>query len=551
MKDDARPTADPLITGAEIARLAGVTRAAVSNWRRRHDDFPAPAGGGPTSPLFDPAEVNAWLAEQRKGQDVSDEVLLWQALRGAFGDDTVQALAAVARLLTDGTPPPRLGPEIAQQVLELAEATSKDGLMTALTDRFLDTTRRVGSDQVSSPRVIRAVRHFVGPVPDTASILDPACGIGSLLLSLGPDAGPTRYGQEIDVAMAEVAHLRAGLSGRTPTEVRSGDSLRDDTWAELKVDLVVCDPPAARPDWGREELLLDARWELGIPSRAESELAWLQHAYAHTVPGGKVVMVMPASVAYRKAGRRIRAELVRRGILSEVVALPVGTATAHSLPVQLWILVRPDGRTARTVRMVDLTAAAPDGPLAPQPGQVVEVPLIDLLDDTVDLTPGNHIGSANRDYLAEYTALRDQLREQLRVLDTLLPRLAPGSGPGTLDTASVSVADLTRAGLVEHVEGEPRSVSEHLDTDYLRGFLAGPANKRRSTSGSGTFRTDSRGSRVPQLGIETQRHYGSAFRALQEVETCTRRLAGLSDQATELAREGLTNGALNPASGDA
>lgn len=83
---------------------------------------------------------------------------------------------------------------------------------------------------------------------------------------------------------------------------------------------------------GREHLLLDSRWELGTPSKAEGELAWLQHAYAHTAPGGQVLMVMPASVAYRKAGRRIRSELVRRGIVRQVVALPPGTATSHSCP---------------------------------------------------------------------------------------------------------------------------------------------------------------------------------------------------------------------------
>ena len=38
------------VTAAQIARLAGVGRAAVSNWRRRHPGFPSPVGGSDTSP---------------------------------------------------------------------------------------------------------------------------------------------------------------------------------------------------------------------------------------------------------------------------------------------------------------------------------------------------------------------------------------------------------------------------------------------------------------------------------------------------------------------
>lgn len=46
---------------AQIARQADVGRAAVVNWRRRHDDFPQPVGGAPESPLFLVDEATAWL----------------------------------------------------------------------------------------------------------------------------------------------------------------------------------------------------------------------------------------------------------------------------------------------------------------------------------------------------------------------------------------------------------------------------------------------------------------------------------------------------------
>ncbi|MFF4559450.1 N-6 DNA methylase [Streptomyces sp. NPDC001435] len=546
----ASPTTGPLVTGSEIARLAGVTRAAVSNWRRRYDDFPAPTGGGVNSPLFGLAEVQAWLDKQRKGQDVSQEVQLWQALRGAYGDEVVAGLADVAGLLAD---PGRaasgaLSAEAAELVRGLAASGSAGDLVTALAERFTDSVRRAGSDQVTSPRIVRAVRHFAGEVAAEATLFDPACGIGTLLLAIGPERGPRRCGQESDARSARFAQLRADLVGGTGADIVTGDSLRDDRWAELRADLVVCDPPVGDADWGREELLLDSRWEFGTPSRAEGELAWLQHAYAHTAPGGRVLMVMPASVAYRKAGRRIRAELVRRGALTQLTALPSGAAASHALPVHLWHLRRPQslGDAATSVRMVDLTANDPDGSLQPRSDQVADIPLIELLDDAVDLTPGRHVIESHRDYAAEYEALRLELAEQVRLLAGFLPALTAGEGASTLEGPSVSVADLARAGLVEYGDPEPVSVSDQLDTDFLQGFLRNSANTRRSTSASGTFRLDGKGARIPQMDIAEQRRYGAAFRALQEFEALARRVAELSTQASALARDGLGNGALAP-----
>jgi hypothetical protein len=552
MSDQAAPATGPLVTGSEIARLAGVTRAAVSNWRRRYDDFPTPSGGGASSPLFALAEVQAWLEKQRKGQEVSAEVQVWQEVRAAYGEDMVAGLADVAELLSEGHDRRpsglRLPREVVARVRSLAEAERPVDVVNALTERFADAVRRAGSDQVTSTRLARAVRHFAPPLPSGATVFDPACGIGLLLFSVAGRTGALCRGQEADADSARLARLRAALSSMPDTRIETGDSLRDDRWPDLRAELVVCDPPVGVTAWGREELLLDPRWELGTPSKAEGELAWLQHAYAHTAPGGHVVIVMPASVAYRKAGRRIRAELVRRGILTQVVALPPGTASSHALPVHLWTLRRPGSADVppAMVRMVDLTANDPDGSLDPRTEQIVDVPAISLLDDTVDLTPGSHLQAVHRDYSGEFTALRGDLEEQLRRLAALLPQLRPGAGAGSLDGATAGVAELLRAGLVTYEGPEPVSVSDQLDTDYLQGFLRSPANTRRATSASGTYRLETKGARIPQLAIEEQRRYGAAFRELTEFEATMRAVSELSRRLAELARDGLSTGALAP-----
>src|SRR5690625_2175195 len=49
----------------DIAELAGVGRSAVSNWRKRNSDFPAPVEGSPERrPLFHFSQMISWLESQ-------------------------------------------------------------------------------------------------------------------------------------------------------------------------------------------------------------------------------------------------------------------------------------------------------------------------------------------------------------------------------------------------------------------------------------------------------------------------------------------------------
>lgn len=67
----------------DIARLAGVRRNVVANWRDRHADFPQPAEQPGSGPLFRRDEVAAWLAANRpqttKIQPLGFEAQLWKA----------------------------------------------------------------------------------------------------------------------------------------------------------------------------------------------------------------------------------------------------------------------------------------------------------------------------------------------------------------------------------------------------------------------------------------------------------------------------------------
>ncbi len=70
----------------EIAQFAGVTPAAVANWRTRHTDFPAPVASLKSGPVFDLGQIRKWLRKRRKSMAT---VISTINLKGGVGKTTV------------------------------------------------------------------------------------------------------------------------------------------------------------------------------------------------------------------------------------------------------------------------------------------------------------------------------------------------------------------------------------------------------------------------------------------------------------------------------
>ena len=538
----------PEVTAVEIARLAGVGRAAVSNWRRRHPDFPQPVGGTEASPTFALDRVESWLRGQGKIVELPLLERAWQqleALRDPASHPAALLLPAGAFLLLlhraperwrelAGEPDARLALALPRALAELsAETLGPPGaallsLPTLYGSTQLELARLLarlaaehgpaaGYEQLLT-RYAEANSRQVSPTPPEAaallaalaaaeqalSFLDPACGLGALLLALPADT--VRYGQELDPVLAAVALLRLALHtpAATPAplalQLGTGDSLRADAHPELLADAVLCQPPYNERDWGHEELRYDSRWLFDqVPPRAESELAWLLHCLAHTRPGGLTALLLPPTVASRRAGRRLRAELLRSGALRAVVALPAGVAPPYGVPLHLWLLRRPDpqeqaaapggccfrrhrdpadrrpardrrdrrprpDRLARTAphrpgRLAGLRRRRPDRrPDAGRPPGVHRVlDVIDLLDDETDLSPARHLPpAAPVGGAAALEHLHGRLAEVLTGLAGLDEVLPPVTEPAERTAAPmISIGELVRAGALEvHSSGQ-------------------------------------------------------------------------------------------------
>ncbi|UIX33511.1 N-6 DNA methylase [Streptomyces sp. GQFP] len=618
------------VTAAGIARLAGVGRAAVSNWRRRHADFPKPVGGTETSPAFALAEVESWLRRQGKLAEVPLRERVWQQLVGhPEGPATALVHAGCVLLLIHDRPTvwlelgavsderlaarlpgtleqvivPRFGvagkrgvhrqgagrgvhtPSVAQGVHSPTDvrgvhtpqgvgggvSVNGPGSVNSPGGVHASSGAPAGSEGVNTPGAVNAwpavhtptgpellpsvpllrgvaelaaemgarqayeflvgrhldanprqytltpaeLARLMGDLAGAArTVLDPACGTGALLRAVPvPGAREAErdeverelYGQDSAPELATLTALRLALQGRTVV-VRTavGDTLRADAYPGLRADVVLCHPPFNERNWGHDELAYDARWEYGFPARNESELAWVQHALARLRDGGTAVLLMPPAAASRRSGRRIRADLLRRGALRAVIALPVGAAPPYNIPLHLWVLRRPDKAPAQpevlladTGSVADLTGHSGRGGLdweavrtavlgawrpferagtaVEQPGVSRSVPVIELLDDDVDLAPARHLPPAAAGDGEHLGDVRERLGETLRLTADLTPPAPTGPAEGSAGRwPIITIGELARGGaLVMRTGGNGGHARVPVLTDH--DVLAGTA----------------------------------------------------------------------------
>jgi hypothetical protein len=558
---------DATVSAADIARLAGVGRAAVSNWRRRYPDFPQPVGGTASSPLFGLSAVAGWFKARGKKFELSAGERAWQRLR-ALGDD-LDLAERVSRAgvffafqagIFDTFDSKLDDPELLTLLSEMTHRSGPVEAFELLCRRYFEAhSRRLST---TPEPVAELMARLTGPA---ATILDPACGFGALALASG---AKTVLGQDSDPMTASIAALRLKLRG-IETEVYAVDALREDAFAGRTAEAVLCDPPFNERAWGHDELVGDERWEYGLPPRGEPELAWVQHCLAHVEPGGPVAILMPGAAAGRRSGKRIRGNLLRAGAVRAVVTLT-------SAGPDLWLLRRPvpGERPPSTVLLgeagTDLSTVETtwrEFLARPESG----VRIIDLLDDDVDLTPARR-RARDEDPGQAFQAVRDRFAG----LAPVLPPLETADAEPVFTT----IGELVKAGIVE-VKHAARADAEHpvaedgdvvasvtgiayvhsgqpepvgagltvyrvdagrLDADFLAGCLRAADLPAASAS----TRIDGRRVRIPRVPISVQREYGRVFRNLAEFDTVLRETAETGRELVRLGFAGLVEGRLRP-----
>ncbi|MFF8958952.1 class I SAM-dependent DNA methyltransferase [Streptomyces sp. NPDC014894] len=384
-----------------------------------------------------------------------------------------------------------------RSAVELAAELGPRDTFEFLLGRFLDANLRQYTLTPPGPAALMAA---LAAPREGATVLDPAAGAGGLLAAV--DRPAALHAQDADPDLAALTALRLALRSGAAVRARAGDTLRADAFPADAADAVLCHPPFTERNWGHDELAYDPRWEYGFPARTESELAWVQHALARLRPGGTAVVLMPPAAASRRSGRRIRAGLLRRGALRAVIALPAGAAPPYGIPLHLWVLRKPEPGRAPAPELLlvetaelagagggrdrldwpavrqavldawhsfdrddrdyrddrdrdrddrdrggdrdDSPGGAP-GDTAAEGGIGRAVPVLELLDDDVDLAPARHVPPPDSAVGAdELLRVRDRLGDTLRLTAELTP--PPPASDRPAPWPATTVGELARAG---------------------------------------------------------------------------------------------------------
>lgn len=195
-----------------------------------------------------------------------------------------------------------------------------------------------------------------GPKKRLDSVLDFACGSGSLLLNVRhriKDAGGTIgkiFGQEKNITTYNLARMNMLLHGVKDTEfeIFHGDTLLNE-WDMMRepnpakkpsFDAIVANPPFSYRWDPSESMADDVRFKShGLAPKSAADFAFLLHGFHYLKDEGVMAIILPHGVLFRGgAEERIRTKLLEDGHIDTVIGLPANLFYSTGIPVCILVL---------------------------------------------------------------------------------------------------------------------------------------------------------------------------------------------------------------------
>ena len=186
------------------------------------------------------------------------------------------------------------------------------------------------------------------------SVMDFACGSGSLLLNVRKRMGPHGigkiYGQEKNITTYNLARMNMLLHGVKDTEfeIFHGDTLTND-WDILRelnpakkpaFDAIVANPPFSYRWEPTDAQADDVRFKNhGLAPKSAADFAFLLHGFHFLKDEGVMAIILPHGVLFRGgAEERIRTKLLKDGHIDTVIGLPSNLFYSTGIPVCILVL---------------------------------------------------------------------------------------------------------------------------------------------------------------------------------------------------------------------
>jgi type I restriction enzyme M protein len=214
------------------------------------------------------------------------------------------------------------------------------------------------SDVLSAIVTLDSQEPKTGPRKRLESVMDFACGSGSLLLNVRKrvaKAGGTIgkiYGQEKNITTYNLARMNMLLHGVKDSEfeIYHGDTLLNE-WDILRelnpakkpsFDAIVANPPFSYRWEPTDALAEDVRFKNhGLAPKSAADFAFLLHGFHYLKEQGVMAIILPHGVLFRGgAEERIRTKLLKDGHIDTVIGLPSNLFYSTGIPVCILVLKR-------------------------------------------------------------------------------------------------------------------------------------------------------------------------------------------------------------------
>lgn len=198
-------------------------------------------------------------------------------------------------------------------------------------------------------RILSKVIGIDGNTPQDATVYDPTCGSGSLLLKASDEAprGLSIFGQEMDNATSALARMNMILHNNATAKIWKGNTIADPQWKEVNgqlktFDFAVANPPFSNKNWTSGINPNDdefGRFSWGIPPEKNGDYTFLLHIIKSLKSTGKGAVILPHGVLFRgNAEARIRENLIKQGYIKGIIGLPANLFYGTGIPACIIVI---------------------------------------------------------------------------------------------------------------------------------------------------------------------------------------------------------------------